>query len=178
MQSPIIVKKEEKVYSSHVLDVFKNAVIKSDGKESVFSSARIRDGVSVLPIDEKGYAYLIDGYYFGIKKRLTATVSGGIDNGEKPLHAAKRELKEELGIEAKEWISIGRIVRIPSIVSCSASLFVAKNLRFGNPHREPDEDIRMVKMKFSKAFEMVLKNRILDECSSTLILKAKEILGV
>ena len=89
MQSPIIVKKEEKVYSSHVLDVFKNAVIKSDGKESVFSSARIRDGVSVLPIDEKGYAYLIDGYYFGIKKRLTATVSGGIDNGEKPLHAAK-----------------------------------------------------------------------------------------
>jgi 8-oxo-dGDP phosphatase len=55
-------------------------------------------------------------------------VSGGIDSGENPLEAAQRELKEESGLEAKEWIDLGTVNSLAMLIDCTMHLFLAKGL--------------------------------------------------
>ena len=98
-------------------------------------------------------------------------VCGAID-GETTLDAAKRETKEELGIEAKEWTSLGKIQTDTSITNSTSHLFLARNLSFGDPEREPTENIETVEMPLREAFEKVNSGEITNGPTCVLILKA------
>lgn len=85
----------------------------------------------------------------------------------------KREIKEELGIEADQWINLGAAQTDTSIVNCPAHFFVARKLKFGAPEREGAEVMRTVKISFDEAVEKVLSGEIKHALSCVLILKAK-----
>ena len=91
------------VYKNHWLEVLEHQVIRPDGKDGTYSEVDILSGSSILPVDEEGNVYLVKDYRFAIAKNSLELPRGGIDENEDPLTAAKRELKEELGIEAGEW---------------------------------------------------------------------------
>lgn len=55
-----------------------------------------------------------------------APVGGYLDPGEDPLTCAKRELREEMGCEAREWISLGRFPCDGNHGNGMANLFLAK----------------------------------------------------
>ena len=93
-----------------------------------------------------------------------------------PLDAAKRELREELGIEAEEWIELGYVNPFTSVVHSPGFLFLARKLRFTTQQREGTEIIRVLKMPFDKAVRLVMENKITHGQSVALILKAKEYL--
>ena len=66
----------------------------------------------------KQYRYSIDG-------ETLSVVGGYIEPGEDPLQSAKRELMEETGYEAKEWLSLGSFI-VDSNRGCgNANLFLA-----------------------------------------------------
>ena len=67
----------------------------------------MKSGVSVLPIDNKGNVYLTKEYHYAVERETIEAISGGIDKGENKENAAKRELNEEAGITANEWIDLG-----------------------------------------------------------------------
>lgn len=55
-----------------------------------------------------------------MNRRGIAVATGAVEDDEDPLETAKRELKEELGIEAKKWIPLGTMERIPSFLISTA----------------------------------------------------------
>ena len=105
-------------------------------------------------------------------------VSGFLDDQRSLNKKISDELKEELGIEAKEWLYLGFTKRIPNILDCDAHLFLAKKIKIGEPKLDKTEDIKTKKMKFEEAYKMVLESKIVEDSSCVLILKAKEFLGL
>jgi 8-oxo-dGTP pyrophosphatase MutT (NUDIX family) len=55
-----------------------------------------------------------------------APVGGYLDPGEEPLDCAKRELREEMGCEAREWVRLGRFPCDGNHGNGMANLFLAK----------------------------------------------------
>lgn len=62
-----------------------------------------RDWVCVVCIDEAGEAVFVQQYRHGSQEITLEFVAGGIDPGEEPEQAARRELLEETGYEAAHW---------------------------------------------------------------------------
>ena len=56
-------------------------------------------------------------------------VSGGTEPNESPEAAAKRELREELGIVANNFVSLGFVHPFTSAILSLAHLFLAKGLQ-------------------------------------------------
>ena len=120
--------------------------------------------------------YLEDEFHYAWGKRCIEVVGGGMEKNEKPLQAAQRELREELGIEAEEWIPLGEVNSFTTIVYCPVQLFLARKLRFTKRHLDSTEVITPVRVPFAKAVQMVRENAISHGPSSVLILKAEDYL--
>ncbi len=65
------------------------------------------DYVNVVPITEDGKFLCLRQTKYSVEGVSLATVGGYIEAGEDPLLAAQRELREETGYEASEWINLG-----------------------------------------------------------------------
>jgi ADP-ribose pyrophosphatase len=146
-------------------------VIRPDGTPGTFSVVHVKRGTCVLPIDEDGFVYLAEEFRYAVGRTSLEVVGGGIDAGEEPLAAARRELKEELGIEASRWTDLGSVDPFTSMVLSPARLFLATGLTFGEHAREGTEQICCVRIPLDGAVQAVLDGRITHGPSCVLILK-------
>jgi 8-oxo-dGTP pyrophosphatase MutT (NUDIX family) len=133
-------------------------------------------GVSVLAMDGQGNVYLVKEFKYALGGWSIEVATGGRRAGEKPLAGAKRELKEELGIQAKKWKSIGTISSWNAVIAMRTYLFLARDLSFGGTNHEPSEVIKPVKVSFAGAMKMVMTGKITHAPSCVLILKVKELM--
>ena len=159
-------------YENEWIAVREDRVIKPDGKPGLFATVRMKSGVSVLAMNDSNQVYLTSEYRYAIERESIAVVSGGIDDGELPLVAACRELREELGIEATEWINLGQVDPFTSAIHSPASLFLARKLTMSEAKPESTEVIRGLKVDLSEAVRMVLESEISHGPSCVLILKS------
>lgn len=161
-------------FKNNWIELIEDQVIRPDNKEGKYAFLKLKPGVSVLPLDDEGFVYLGEEFKYAINKISLECISGAIEDGETPLDCAKRELKEELGIKAEEWINLGFVEIISNLVNCPQHLFLVKKLSFGEQELETVESIKKVKIKFEDAVKKVLNNDINDCQSALLILKVKE----
>ena len=142
-----------------------------DGKPGSFTVVEMRPGVSVLAADMDNFVYLTSEFRYALGEDSIEVVSGAIDEDEEALDAARRELREELGIEAGQWSDLGLVNPFTSVVHSPAYLFLARGLSFTRAERESTEIIKTIKVKLDEAVEMVMDSRITHGPSCVLILK-------
>lgn len=171
------VKNSKVIYKNPWIKVVEDQVIRPDGKDGIFGVVEIKPGVTILPIDEKGNVYLIKEYHYASESDKLEAISGGMDPNEKPLETAKRELLEETGIKAKQWIELGSIDPFTTVIKSTNYMFIAKDLEFLKSNLEGTEEIETIKVPFKKALKMVKENEIIHSASVVLILRAEEYLN-
>ncbi|QPC81838.1 NUDIX hydrolase [Phototrophicus methaneseepsis] len=66
------------------------------------------DFINVVIVDEQGLFVLFRQVKYAVEGTSLAPVGGYIEPGEDPLLAAKREVLEETGYEAPNWVSLGQ----------------------------------------------------------------------
>lgn len=174
---PWTINDSKQKYQSELIELIEDEVINPEGKPDTYTIVKIKAGVSVLALDADGFVYLTKEFRYAIGRESIETVNGAQDEGETMLEAAKRELKEEIGIEAEEWTELGTVDPLPSVVDSPAHLFLAGKLTFTQSEQDSAETIQRVKIKFEEAVEMVMQGRITQGTSSVLILKASRMLG-
>lgn len=173
-RGPWTVKERVQKYNNPWIDVVEDKVIRPDGADGIYATVKIKAGVSVLPVDENGFVYLIEIFQYAINRNSIETASGACEVDESPLDTAKRELKEELGIIAEEWVNLGMTNPMTSVIDSPTCLFMAKKLKFVQAQPEGTETIRPIKMKLEEAVKMIMDGKITDNQSSVCILKAQE----
>src|SRR6516162_8679399 len=119
------------IYKDNWLEVRKDDVIRPDGASGTHGVVFLKPGVSVLALDDEQRVYLTDEFHYGVGRRTIEVVSGGREPHEDPLDAARRELAEELGIAAAEWIALGYFDPFTTMLCAPAELFLARQLNFG-----------------------------------------------
>ena len=123
--------------------------------------------VVVLPVLPDGRVLLVRQYRYAAREFLWELVAGGIDRGEKPLQAARRELKEETGYQARRFERLLSFFPSPGILSEVMHLYRATGLRPGRA--EPEADEALEARTFSRReLERMLKRGSLRDAKTVL----------
>lgn len=170
---PWKIRASREVYKDPWIEVRKDKVIRPDGDDGTHCVVSMKPGVSVLPLDDRGFVHLTEEFHYAVGRTTIESVSGGIEPGEDARGTAARELEEELGIRAGRWTDLGMVDPFTSIVVSPTGLFLARDLSFVDSAPEGTEQIRPVKVKLAEAVDWVISSKITHGPSCVLILKAR-----
>lgn len=177
-KSPWKTKTKETVYDNAWISVLHHEVITPNGDDGVYGTVHFKNhAIGIIPLTENNETYLVGQYRFPLEQYSWEIPMGGGLLGIPYLDSAKRELKEETGIEAKDWQELLKIHTSNSVCDESGTIYIAKNLTYGLAEPESTEDLKIKKLPFEEAFQMVMNGEITDSLSVAGILKAK-ILGL
>lgn len=171
-KGPYRVLSSRRLYQNPWLRVREDKVIRPGGQAGSFGVVEMRAGATVLALNARHEVYLVKEYKYGIARESIELMSGAIEAGETPLAAAQRELKEELGLEASEWIDLGVIDPFTTIVHSPNYMFLARGLTEGAQQPDDGEVLEAIKLPFTTAVAMALRSEITHGASCVLLLKA------
>lgn len=140
------------------------------GKKKVHHIAERAPIALVFPLTDSYEIYLISEYRYMLNKTVLQAVAGHVEKKETAIAAARRELKEEAGIQAMQLEEIARIEMSGSVFRSKSHLFLAKGLEIGDNKPDDDEEISVVKMPLSEAVEKVMLGEINHSASMIGIL--------
>lgn len=115
------------VFKGVIFDIYQWEQEMFDGTNAIFERAKRQDSVTIFPVLPDGKILLNKEEQPG-KPSFIAAPGGRVDEGEDLLDAAKRELLEETGYQAEEFIFwFGQ--NITPKVDWNVYIFIAKGLK-------------------------------------------------
>lgn len=166
-----------KIYENNWIGLTEHQVINPSGGKGIYGEVHFKNiAIGILPLDNELNTWLVGQYRFPIKAYSWEIPEGGGALSEDPLDGAKRELMEETGLTATEWIEIQRMHLSNSVSDELAIIYVAKGLAQGPSSPEETEQLVIKKLPFNDAYQMVINGEITDSMSVAAILKTKILL--
>ena len=150
------------VYKSPIFRVTEDEATDPSGFEIKRSIVQHMGSAVMLAVDEKHRILLVRQFRLPARKYLWELPAGRLDEGEKPLQAARRELREETGCQARQWKKLTAFWPSPGFVGEKMTIFVATDLTEGEAQPMEDERITSQWFKRRDIDEMIRKGEIED----------------
>lgn len=142
----------KKVFSGVIFDVYQWQQKMFDGSTETFEKLSRPDTVVVFPVLDDNKILLTRQEQPG-KEPFIAAAGGRVDPGEEILEAAKRELLEETGYEAQEWV-LWKAEQPISKIEWSIYVFIARDLKkVADLSLDAGEKIELMPVSFDEFLE-------------------------
>lgn len=162
------------VYENPWIEVSHRNVLTPSGTDGIYGKVHFKNtAIGIVPLDDENHTWLVGQYRYTLDQYHWEIPEGGGPLGTDPLDSAKRELLEETGITAKEWTKILDIHLSNSVSDEYGVAYVARQLSFGEAQPEETEDLKVIRVPFEEAFQMVMDGRITDSVSVAAIMKVR-----
>lgn len=131
------------------------------GQEHTFYVIESPDWINIIPLTAEGEVVMIEQFRHGTAA-ITLEVPGGmVDEGEAPIEAAVREMREETGFAAEKVLPIGQVAPNPALFNNSCYSFVALNChRVGEQSFDGSEDISVRLIPLADVPDMIRAGQI------------------
>ena len=164
--------KAKKVFSGVIFDVYQWEVEGYDGSVRTFEKLKRPDTAMIIPVTEDGKIILSFQEQPG-KKPFTGLVGGRADEGEGVLEAAERELLEETGYRAKEWLVLDAVQPIAKIEWAVYTLIAKGCKKVGEQNLDGAEKIELKFVDFDEFVSIALRPEFADLELRVKLLEAK-----
>ena len=163
----------EEIYDGQVVHLFKDTVQLPNGKDATREVIKHIGAVGIVPLTDDGKVIMERQFRYPLGRVVTEIPAGKLDSKtEDRLSAAKRELEEETGLVADEWIPLGDY--IPAAAYCDEviTLYMAKGLHQGTRNLDEDEFLNIEAIALEELVEDIMQGKIADGKSQAALLKA------
>ena len=153
---------QEVRFAGRVITVTLDTVRLEDGGISTREIVRHHGGACVAALTDEDELFFVRQYRHAYEREVLELPAGKLEAGEDPFEAAKRELTEEAGVTAEDFLPLGTF--LPTCGYCNETiyLYAAKNLRPAAQHLDADEFVTVEKIDFDRVQEMIAAGEIND----------------
>ena len=166
----------ELVHAGRIVNLRSDTVRLYNGKIAGREVVEHNGGVVIAAVTENGSLLAVRQYRYPVSEELLELPAGKLDPGENPLDCAKRELSEETGCTAKNWVDLGKIYPSPGFCEETLYIFLATELTRGEAHPDEDEFLSVEEVSFSDFMEMIMSNSLPDAKTIVGVTKAERYL--
>lgn len=147
-----------------------------DGKTANREVVEHPGGVAVLAMEPDGTVYTVKQFRYPFARVVEELPAGKLDGPEEHEKAARRELSEEVGVEAGELRYLGCLLASPGFCTEVLHMYFARDLRHTHQHPDEDEFLEVERVPFDDLYERVMAGEITDAKSVAIVLKVKALL--
>lgn len=161
--------KSDKIYEGKILNLRVDTVELPNKKYSKREIVEHSGGVAIVPIRSDNSLVLVKQYRKAVEDFLYEIPAGKLELNEEPIETARRELKEETGLDAKELKYISEFYTSPGYCNEKVYLFVARDLYEDNDFIKfrDEEYIEKAVFTLEELTSMIKRGDIID--SKTII---------
>jgi 8-oxo-dGTP pyrophosphatase MutT (NUDIX family) len=146
--------------------VYHDEVTRPDGGAGIYGVVHFRNAASgVVVLDEADRVLLVGQHRYTLDEYSWEIPEGGVPPDEAPIEGARRELREETGVEASDWAELGSYALSNSLTDERGMLWLATGLAHGTAEPDPTEELAVRWVSFAEALGMTLDGRITDAVS-------------
>jgi ADP-ribose pyrophosphatase len=151
------------VYQGRLLHVLEDEVTLPDGRGARREYVRHPGAAAMVAFADASTVLLVRQYRYPLARHFYEIPAGKIDSGETALEAARRELGEECGCQAAEWVALTTIHPCIGYSDERIELFAARGLTGADHVPDDGEFLEVVPTKLSEALRWVKEGKITDE---------------
>ena len=133
--------------------------------------------VVVVPLLSNGNIILEKQFRYPLHQVFIELPAGKIDAGEDILVTGQRELLEETGYSAREWIKLGHQHPCIGYSNEVIYMYLARGLTAGAHRRDDDEHLEVFEAPFEQCISMILNGEITDGKTIVALLLAEKTLN-
>ncbi len=168
-----------KVFDGVLLHVRQDTVRLPNGASSIREVIRHVGAVCVIPVTEDGGVIMERQYRYPLDRVILEIPAGKLDAPEEDrLSAIRRELREETGYTADEWIPLGDFHPAPAYSDEYITMYLARGLHPGKQALDADEFLDLYTIPLAELVREVMDGRISDAKTQVAVLKAARLLGL
>jgi ADP-ribose pyrophosphatase len=149
------------IYDGRVVKLRVDTVRIPDGRETTREIVEHADCIGVVVVDGAN-VLLVRQYRKPPEKELLEIPAGGIDPGETPEEAVKREMQEETGYLPRKLVKLGGYYLAPGYSTEYLHLYLATDLVVSQRIAEDTAEITLVKIPVGEISDLLASGRISD----------------
>jgi ADP-ribose pyrophosphatase len=160
----------QQIYQGRAVNVRVDTVEKAGGTKTTREVVEHSDCIAVVALDEQGGILLVRQFRYPIDKFLLEIPAGGIDPGEEPVDAVRRELQEEIGYLPRKIDKLGGFYATPGYGTEYLHCFLATDLVPARLVAEDTDDIELVRVSPQEIPQLIASGEICDAKSIAALL--------
>ena len=172
--SPVNRKQEKSITTLGTREVYRNQwlrlredrILRSNGKEGIYSVVDKDDCAIILPIED-GQVWLVEQFRYTIQERALELPQGGWEmEVADPEELARGELKEETGLHAAEMTYLGFLWIAYGFCRQKQHVFLATGLTMKERDPDDEEHDLIIHTKTLAEFEQMMLDGTIRDCST------------
>lgn len=162
----------EEIYDGQVVHLYKDTVELPNGKCATRETIRHVGAVAIVPLTEDGKVVVERQFRYPLDCVITEIPAGKLDSkSEDRLSAAKRELEEETGLIASDWMELGDYYPAVAYTDEVITMYLARGLQKGTRNLDEDEFLNIMEVSLDELVEEIMQGKIADGKTQVALLK-------
>lgn len=166
----------ETIASGGMLTVKRDQVRLANGNSSQREYVVHPGAVVVVPVLPNGHIILEKQFRYPLHQVFIELPAGKIDAGEDILVTGQRELLEETGYSATEWIKLGQLHPCIGYSDEVIHMYLARDLSQGVHQPDDDEALEVFAASFTECLNMIERGEITDAKTIVALYRAEKYL--
>jgi ADP-ribose pyrophosphatase len=160
----------EQIYHGRAVNMRVDTVEKANGAKTTREVVEHSDCIAVVALDAQGNVILVRQFRHAVDRFLLEVPAGGIDPGEEPIDAVRRELQEEIGHFPQRIDKLGGFYATPGYGTEYLHCFLATDLVPARLVAEDTDDIEVVRASPDEIPRLIGAGEICDAKSIAALL--------
>ena len=166
------------IYNGRVVNFHVDDITLCNGEKATRECVDHPGGVGIIALTDDEYVYMVRQFRYPYKESIYEIPAGKREKGEDPLETGKRELQEECGVVAENYIGLGRIYPSPGYTNEEIYLYAATGLTEVEQNLDDDEFLQVTKMKLTTLITKIMSGEITDAKTIAAAFKLKELRNI